>query len=136
MVPTWPWCCAAQRGENIVMIPMLHLADHSAKKSPTPCPISVTLFGDLRSSAGRSGSPRASSHTDVHTPAPRILSGSPRASLSPRIFRIMGAERNVLRSGSSAGREFASFIIVSRLSARWRAAKSRSAELWSSEAVA
>jgi len=45
-----------------------------------------------------------------------------------RIRRIVGAERNICRNGSSGPSEFASFIIVSRLSSRWRSAKSRSPE--------
>jgi hypothetical protein len=42
----------------------------------------------------------------------------------PRMLRIAGAERKVLRSGSVAGKEFASFMIVSRLSDRWYSASS------------
>src|SRR6202040_1712080 len=55
------------------------------------------------------------------TPLPRIEG----ASRSPRILLTSGAERKVFRSGSPAGREFASFIIVAQLDSRWRSAKSR-----------
>ena len=50
--------------------------------------------------------------------------------LLPRILHTTGADRYVCRSGSSVGREFASLMTVSRLSARWRSAKSRSPEFW------
>ena len=54
-----------------------------------------------------------------------------------RILRTIRDERNVCRNTSSAGKEFASFIIVSRLKARCRSANSRLPEFsWSSKAVA
>ena len=41
-----------------------------------------------------------------------------------KIFRTGAAERNVARRGSSGSSEFASFIMASRLRARWQLAKS------------
>jgi hypothetical protein len=49
---------------------------------------------------------------------------------SPRILRTIGADKNFCRSGSSADMEFASLMIVARLSAKGRCAKSRSPEFW------
>ena len=64
-----------------------------------------------------------------------VVGGGP-AGLAASVYgaseglRTLGVERNICRSGSSAGREFASFIIAVRLSSRWCLAKSRSPEFW------